>query len=109
MGDRWKRALFRTIVIVNTLFTLALLVHTSALTAVLFKGGSEAVDALLVDVVLKAEAQDGAKLKVSDPNHGPPRCARRRARRKVERPERAGFKSEVVNLPLPKATQSRSI
>jgi hypothetical protein len=52
----WKRALFRMIVIVNALFTLALLVHTSALTTVLFSGASEAVNALLVDVVLMATA-----------------------------------------------------
>jgi hypothetical protein len=52
----WKRALFRMIVIVNALFTLALLVHTSALTTVLFSGASEAVNGLLVDVVLMATA-----------------------------------------------------
>jgi hypothetical protein len=51
-----KRALFRTIVIANALFTLALLVHTSALIAVLFGGASEAVNALLIDVVLMATA-----------------------------------------------------
>ena len=51
-----KHALFRMIVIVNALFTLALLVHTSALTTVLFNGASEAVHALLVDVVLMATA-----------------------------------------------------
>ena len=53
---RQKHALFRMIVIVNALFTLALLVHTSALTTVLFNGASEAVHALLVDVVLMATA-----------------------------------------------------
>ena len=51
-----KYALFRTIVIANVLFTFALLVHTSALVAVLFGGASEAVNALLVDVVLMATA-----------------------------------------------------
>jgi hypothetical protein len=51
-----KRALFRMIVVVNALFTLALLVHTSALTTVLFHGVSEAVNALMVDVVLMATA-----------------------------------------------------
>ena len=51
---RRKRALFRMIVIANTLFTLALLVHTSGLIAVLYGGASEAVNALLVDVVLMA-------------------------------------------------------
>jgi hypothetical protein len=51
-----KRALFRMIIIVNALFTLALLTHTSALTTVLFSGASEAVNALLVDVVLMATA-----------------------------------------------------
>ena len=51
-----KRALFRTIVVVNALFTLALLAHTTALTTVLFHGASEAVNALMVDVVLMATA-----------------------------------------------------
>jgi hypothetical protein len=51
-----KRALFRMIVIVNALFTLALLLHTSALTTVLFNDAAEAVNALLVDVVLMAPA-----------------------------------------------------
>ena len=51
-----KRALFRMIIVVNALFTLALLVHTSALITVLFNGASEAVNALLVDVVLMATA-----------------------------------------------------
>jgi hypothetical protein len=51
-----KRALFRMIVIVNTLLTLALLVHTTALTTVLFYGASEAVNALLIDVLLMASS-----------------------------------------------------
>ena len=49
-----KHALFRLVIIGNALFTLALLVHTSGLIAVLFGGASEAVNALLVDVVLMA-------------------------------------------------------
>ena len=51
-----KRTLFRTIVAANALFTLALLVHTSGLIAVLSRGASEAVNALLVDGVLMATA-----------------------------------------------------
>ncbi len=51
---KWKRALFRVIIIANALFTLALLVHTSGLMAVLSGGASEAVNALLLDVVLMA-------------------------------------------------------
>jgi uncharacterized membrane protein len=46
--------LFLLVIIANALFTLALLVHTSGLIAVLFGGASEAVKALLVDVVLMA-------------------------------------------------------
>ena len=53
---RRKRALFRLIVIANALCTFALLVHTSGLVAVLFGGASEAVNALLVDVVLMASS-----------------------------------------------------
>jgi hypothetical protein len=53
---RRKRALFRTIIVVNALFTLVLLVHTTGLVAVLFGGASEAVNALLVDVVLMASS-----------------------------------------------------
>jgi hypothetical protein len=49
-----KRALFRLIVVANALFTLALLIHTSALIAVLFGGASAAVNALMLDVVLMA-------------------------------------------------------
>ncbi len=49
-----KRALFRLIISTNALFTFALFVHTSGLIAVLFGGASEAVKALLVDVVLMA-------------------------------------------------------
>jgi len=49
-----KHTLFQLVIIANALFTLALLVHTSGLIAVLFGGASEAVNALLVDVVLMA-------------------------------------------------------
>ena len=49
-----KRPLFRVIIVANALFTLALLVHTSGLMAVLSGGASEAVNALLLDVVLMA-------------------------------------------------------
>lgn len=49
-----KRVLFRVIVIANALFTLALLVHMAGLMAVLSGGASEAVNTLLVDVVLMA-------------------------------------------------------
>jgi hypothetical protein len=53
---RRKHALFVGIICANALFTLALLIHTSGLIAVLFGGASEAVDALLLDVVLMASA-----------------------------------------------------
>ena len=49
-----KRALFRLIVIVNALFTVALLAHTSTLIAVLFGASSHTVRELLLDVVLMA-------------------------------------------------------
>ena len=49
-----KQALFSFIIIANTLFTLALLVHTCALVAVLFGSSSAAVNALMVDVTLMA-------------------------------------------------------
>jgi hypothetical protein len=49
-----KHALFRLVILANALFTLALLVHTSGLIAVLLGGASEAVKALLVDVALMA-------------------------------------------------------
>ena len=49
-----KRALFRAIVVVNTLFTLALLGHTNALLGVLFGSVSNAINTLLLDVVLMA-------------------------------------------------------
>ena len=49
-----KRELYRVIFVANALCTLALLVHTSGLIAVLFGGASEAVNALLLDVVLMA-------------------------------------------------------
>ena len=47
-----KHALFRFIIITNALFTLALIVHTSALLAVLFGSASEAVHTLILDVTL---------------------------------------------------------
>ena len=49
-----KRALFRLIIIVNSLFTLALLGHTDALLGTLFGSVSVAIDALLLDVMLMA-------------------------------------------------------
>ena len=49
-----KCALFQTILVTNAFFTLALLVHMAGLLAVLSGGASEAVNALLVDVVLMA-------------------------------------------------------
>jgi hypothetical protein len=42
------------IVIANALFTTALLIHTSALIAVLFGLASQSVDALMLDVALMA-------------------------------------------------------
>jgi hypothetical protein len=47
-----KRALLWTIIITNTLFTVTLLVHTSALMAVLFGSASEAIKVLMLDVAL---------------------------------------------------------
>ena len=47
-----RRALFRVVIIANTLWTLALLSQASALIGVLFGGLSHAVDALMLDVVL---------------------------------------------------------
>jgi hypothetical protein len=51
---RRKHALFQLIVIANALFTLALLIQTSSLISALFGGASEAVNALMLDVVLMA-------------------------------------------------------
>jgi hypothetical protein len=49
---RRKHALFRLIVIANALFTMALLIQTSSLMSALFGGASEAVNALMFDVML---------------------------------------------------------
>ena len=49
-----KRALFRGIVVANTLFTAALLDHTNALLGVLFGSVSHAIGTLLLDVALMA-------------------------------------------------------
>jgi hypothetical protein len=49
-----KRALFQLIVVANALFTLALLIQTISLISALFGGVSEAVNALMLDVVLMA-------------------------------------------------------
>jgi hypothetical protein len=51
---RLKRALFQLIVVANALFTLALLIQTISLISALFGGASEAVNALMLDVVLMA-------------------------------------------------------
>ena len=51
---RRKHALFRLIIIANALFTIALFIQTSSLIAALFGGASEAVNALMLDVVLMA-------------------------------------------------------
>jgi hypothetical protein len=51
---RRKRAAFRVIVIANALFTIALLTHTAALVAVLFGSAWEAVNTLMLDVMLMA-------------------------------------------------------
>lgn len=51
-----KRALFRTIVVANTLFTFALLLDTYFLVGVLFSISAVAIDTLLIDVVLMAVA-----------------------------------------------------
>ena len=47
-----KHALLRCIVVANALFTLALLIHTRALIAVLFGSAAEAVHTLILDVML---------------------------------------------------------
>jgi hypothetical protein len=49
-----KRALIQLIVVANALFTLALLIQTISLISALFGGASEAVNALMLDVVLMA-------------------------------------------------------
>ena len=49
-----KRALFRAIIVVNALFTVALLGHTHALVEVLFGFSPHAIDTLMLDVVLMA-------------------------------------------------------
>ena len=51
---RRKRALFQLIVVANALSTLALLIQTISLISALFGGASEAVNALMLDVVLMA-------------------------------------------------------
>src|SRR6516162_7679562 len=51
---RRKHALFQLIVTANALFTLALLIQTISLISALFGGVSEAVNALMLDVVLMA-------------------------------------------------------
>src|SRR5271157_2791693 len=51
---RRKHALFQLIIIANGLFTVALLIQTGSLISALFGGASEAVNALLLDVVLMA-------------------------------------------------------
>ena len=51
---RRKHALFQLIVVANALFTFALLIQTGSLISALFEGASEAVNALLLDVVLMA-------------------------------------------------------
>src|SRR5271165_5938258 len=48
---RRKHALFQLIIIANGFFTVALLVQTSSLISALFGGASEAVNALMLDVV----------------------------------------------------------
>jgi hypothetical protein len=51
---RRKHALFQLIVTANALFTLALLIQTISLISALFGGASEAINALMLDVVLMA-------------------------------------------------------
>ena len=53
-GLKLQHALFRLIIIANTLFTLVLLVHTNALLAVLFGSASVPVHTLILDVTLMA-------------------------------------------------------
>src|SRR6516164_4870169 len=49
---RRKHALFQLIVVANALFTMALLIQTDSLISALLVGASEAVNALMLDVVL---------------------------------------------------------
>src|SRR6516164_11292536 len=51
---RRKHALFHLIVVANAFFTMALLIQTGSLISALFGGASEAVNALMLDVVLMA-------------------------------------------------------
>jgi hypothetical protein len=51
---RRKHAVFQVIVVVNALFTIALLIQTGSLISALFEGAAEAVNALLLDVALMA-------------------------------------------------------
>ena len=51
---RRKRSLFHLIVFSNAMFTLVLLGHTAALVSTLFGFASEAIDDLLLDVILMA-------------------------------------------------------
>jgi hypothetical protein len=51
---RRKHALFQLIVVANALFTMALLIQTGSLISALSGGAPEAVNALLLDVVLMA-------------------------------------------------------
>jgi len=54
-----KHALFRSIILVNAFFTLALLGHTIALVGALFGSSSHAVRTLLLDVALMATSNCG--------------------------------------------------
>jgi uncharacterized membrane protein len=49
-----RRALFVCVIFANTVFTCALLLHLSGLVGVLYGSVSEAVNALMIDVVLMA-------------------------------------------------------
>ena len=51
---RRKPALFQLIIVANAFFTMALLIQTTSLISAVFGGASEAVSALMLDVVLMA-------------------------------------------------------
>lgn len=49
---KWKRGLFRSIILANAIFTFVLIIHTHALMAVLFGLKPEAIKSLIIDVTL---------------------------------------------------------
>ena len=54
VGSETEARTVSTIVVANALFTMALLIQTDSLISALFEGASEAINALMHDVVLMA-------------------------------------------------------